>query len=819
MSNNNIVKIGVALKWRNTFDVTKKYYLENIVTACGCVFRCKVLQAQGKPPVRATDEFGHIVYTNEDVWDVLVDMAYYYNFAVDSKKVTNETLEYVKTLDNAYQKQQKEIQALQKENEDQWKRIDEIDKLNEKQQREIDSVLDTISCFSEGIWFDTLLWSNEPLWDNNKYAITEDLQHQINDLSDRHEQDILDFTSRMDLHEKEQEKINNYLSEQTYDLNNALSCFGSGVWDNYLHWSDIALWDNNKFAITDELSGRIDKLKASHKSDISILNKHLEESDRTFNEAVTQNNQAHEVINQHLQDNDEQIKVLEALINEHDRQIINLLDALSCFGNGQWSNELKWSNNSPWENLNLMCDTFIDIYTKIEKHGLAIKHLNDKINSIKQSADNALIVINQTFNNFIKEHESFKEEHQTFREEHQTINERINNVAESQKKADILNIEQQRQIDALLYRISLVSNGLWDSALLWVNDSEWSNIKGVGEDEACNCPDDTQDRIDDNFESIQECRSNIDKNKKDIAQNTIQIDLNERKNTTEHRSIAYQLRAIGREQKKQDDFIAKMGEHFYCFADGLWGDLFVWDNDLLWANSPGVINEALTDIRDNVSILKQGLFAANEDIMTNLQLIQTNHQLIEHNIESIKINQEAISECQSNLRKNTDILRQEAISEHRNTESQFRTIAKEQIVQNDNIAKLGEHFGCFIDGEWGDLFLWNNNHFWTNEPGVISEIQSEVKEHDDRLAALEIALIGLLKQFDTQKIVIEKQQEQLDALTDCFTVTNVGKWQNPLFWNNETWWSDSLITEQMSGGGDASVSVKSYDESTTTVSI
>lgn len=204
MNNDNIVKIGTALKWRNTFDITKKYYQENVVTVCGCVFRCKVLQAQGKSPVTITDNQGHIVYTNTNVWDVLVDMAYYYNFTVDTKKLTQETLDYVKQLDKAIKKQQEEIHAIQEDDKKQWEHINAIEKTNEEQQREIDSVLDTISCFSEGIWIDTLLWSNETVWDNNKYAITDDLQRQINELTDHHNKDITDINNHIDQHEKDQ---------------------------------------------------------------------------------------------------------------------------------------------------------------------------------------------------------------------------------------------------------------------------------------------------------------------------------------------------------------------------------------------------------------------------------------------------------------------------------------------------------------------------------------------------------------------------------------------------------------------------------------
>lgn len=204
MNNDNVAQIGVALKWRNTFDLTKRYYQENVVTACGCVFRCKVLQAQGKSPIKMTDDQGHIVYTNTDVWDVLVDMAYYYNYAVDTKKLTQQMLDYAKELDKAIQKQQKEIEVIQKDNKDQWTHINAIEKINDEQQRELNAIFDTISCFSEGIWIDTLLWSNETIWDNNKYAITDDLQRQINELTEQHNTDIERIDTHIADHERKQ---------------------------------------------------------------------------------------------------------------------------------------------------------------------------------------------------------------------------------------------------------------------------------------------------------------------------------------------------------------------------------------------------------------------------------------------------------------------------------------------------------------------------------------------------------------------------------------------------------------------------------------
>lgn len=496
MNNNNIVKIGTALKWRNTFDVAKKYYQENIVTACGSVFRCKVLQAQGKPPVRATDEFGHIVYANEDVWDVLVDMAYYYNFAVDSNKLTNETLEYVKLLDKAYQKQQQEIEAIREDNKEQWKHIHDIERLNAEQQREIDSVLDTISCFSEGIWSDTLLWNNDTLWDNNKYALLDELREdfeankvEVSDTLDFHQQQIFD----LQLHNSRQQ-------EEIDSLTGALSCFSTGIWDNCLLWGDSLLWDNNKFAITDDLQRQITSLSELHNTDTKNTVERFEKD--------------------------------EQLLNEHDIQLYDLLDGLCCFGDGQWNDKLKWSNTATWENSNMMCDTFEGVFEHMKKQDEDISSLN---------------------------------------EEHEIIYGSINELDENLAKTDTINGEQQRQIDILLHDHSTISTGGWNNGLLWVNGSEWRN------------------------------RENTDELSERVAQNTNDISLNKRelkdlKDYTEEaerkineaqsdiEDINTKLEDISSEQATQNNQISQIGAHFSCFADGVWGDWFLWNNDDDWAN-------------------------------------------------------------------------------------------------------------------------------------------------------------------------------------------------------------------------------------------
>lgn len=903
INNDNIVKIGVALKWRNTFDLTKKYYQENVVTACGCVFRCKVLQAQGKTPIKMTDDQGHIVYTNTDVWDVLVDMAYYYNYAVDTRKLTQQMLDYTKKLDEAFQKQQKEIEALQEDNRDQWGHINDIEKVNTEQQQELNSIFDTISCFSEGIWIDTLLWSNETIWDNNKYAITDDLQNQINVLDENHRQDIEDLTekhnteiSALAAHVARQEKIqmgiNEYLQDQVYDLNNSFSCFNTGVWENDLHWSQEALWDNNKYAITDALA-----------ADIKKLDEHLSKSDKAFEEAMLENAKEHGLVNTHLQKHDREMKDLQDLIKEHDEQIIDLIDTLACFSNGYWDNGLKWSNVALWENSNLMYNMFEDIYSQIEGHQKSIENLTKEIQKINTEKENTLKVINKTFDDFRKEHEDFRKEHKEFakehdefKKEHQTITGRLDGLDTKQEG-------QQHEIDSLLYRISILTNGVWDNNLLWINESEWTNTNLNG---SCHCPTDTEERLDelqagleattqrisDAEENIKVIISDVEVNASAIADNDDEIEIIKQNAVTEHQNVAYQLRAIRREQTAQDENITKIGEHFSCYADGIWGNLFIWDNDLLWANETGVITGAISDLRDDLRDTRYKLNEANEDIMTNLSLIQANNKLIQKNISDIQDNKEAIEATQSELQDTSDEIRKEALTEHRQVAYQLRAIGREQTAQDDNIAKLGEHFGCFVDGVWGDLFIWNNDHLWANGAGVIdeaiadtneridviseeidninqraedhqseyqkmlddirayngcfekgewadpffwndtdiwynspnsiSEAENDIISHNSRLTALESQFALFIQQYTTQQTIIEQHQNQLETLMDCFTVLNVGKWQNLLLWDNTSKWSNALITEAAASvgtGGSSTVTVKSYDPDTATVTI
>lgn len=552
MNNNNIVKIGTALKWRNTFDITKKYYQENMVTICGCVFRCKVLQAQGKTPVRVADDAGHLAFANTDVWDVIVDMAYYYNFAIDTNNLTKETLEYIKKLDAEWRRQQKEIEAIQEDDKKQWKHILEIEKLNAEQQREINSVLDTYSCFSEGIWFDTLLWNNDLLWDNNKYAITDDLQNQIDELSNRHKEDIEQIVSdieeinaHMTRHEKEQNQINDYLLEQCDNWNNSISCFSEGVWENLLYWGNMSLWDNNKFSITEDLQNQIDDI--------------VEQHDNDTNNAVIR------------------FEKDELLINEHDAQLGDFLERFCSFSNGQWDNGLKWNNAAVWENSNMTCDTFEKVLSKISEHDASIANLVD---------------------------------------EHEIIYQSIDNLEDNISKNKDTNREQQRQIDVLLETHSTINNGFWDNTLLWINESEWANR---------NIVDKLSDIVIKNIDDITQNKETLD----DLHENVKELErcAIESKNNIE--DINTQLEENSEEQAVQDEKITQIGSHFCCFADGIWGDWFLWHNDDIWINEPNKHESRISELETSFMNILNILTAQQKQLSEQQEELNKQKNMLE----------------------------------------------------------------------------------------------------------------------------------------------------------------------------------------------
>lgn len=216
MNNNNIVKIGTALKWRSTFDIEKRYYQENIVTMCGCVFRCKILLSQGKSPVYVKDEAGHIAYANPDVWDVIVDMANYYNFVIDCKYLVEQTHSQVQQNAHQIQVHQQEIDAIKQEDVLQWLAIDSF---ASDLQKQIDDIVGDSA--------------------TNLAAIEEYIkQHQTEHLLlDEEIEKLIASIERIDATDRIQQ-------EQIAYLLGLKTVYTSGYWDNDVLWLNNLCWEN-----------------------------------------------------------------------------------------------------------------------------------------------------------------------------------------------------------------------------------------------------------------------------------------------------------------------------------------------------------------------------------------------------------------------------------------------------------------------------------------------------------------------------------------------------------------------------------------------
>lgn len=299
--------------------------------------------------------------------------------------------------------------------------------------------------------------------------------------------------------ERYQEDINEYLLNHANDINDSLCCFSEGIWENNLYWSDVTVWDNNKYALTDALSERINTLSETHQTDTRAINQHLTEID----EELLQNGRKHDAFNTHLEKHDGEIKALQKLIAEHDQQITDLLYALSCFNSGQWKNDFKWSNETLWENSNFMCNTFEDVYHLIEEHRQAITQLFNRISEVQKDAADTLKGINSTFDGFRKEHDAFRKEHReftnehdAFRTEHQGFTSKLDNLdardIEHNDRITVLEAQfasfmqqftaqqsiisqQQAQLETLMDCFTVLNVGKWQNLLLWDNTSKWSD--------------------------------------------------------------------------------------------------------------------------------------------------------------------------------------------------------------------------------------------------------------------------------------------------------------------------------------------------------
>lgn len=212
MNNDNIVKIGAALKWRGVYDPAKRYYQENIITLNGCVFRLKVLTAIGIPPVEFEEESGHLVYVNGDVWDVVVDMAAYYNHAIDSANLIKKTWEAIESIGKEVKVHHNQIIQLQE-----YQRRCQLEhEMFKLEHQAINKRIDAL----ELVWFDV---ENH----QERIARLEALVPQLLDEIDR------------------QKEINRRQQEQIDDLLNSTVKEPGKAWDNDKFWNNSASWFDN----------------------------------------------------------------------------------------------------------------------------------------------------------------------------------------------------------------------------------------------------------------------------------------------------------------------------------------------------------------------------------------------------------------------------------------------------------------------------------------------------------------------------------------------------------------------------------------------
>lgn len=275
MNNNNIVKIGTALKWRSTFDINKRYYQENIVTMCGCVFRCKILLAQGKSPVDITDDYGHIKYANPDIWDVIVDMAHYYNFVIDCEEAIKNVTDRSEQNSNSINEQQKEIERLKRENNDQWYEIDKSFKyLENKFDKVSNDLLDKINEFAVEFrkQIEDLAKINEDELD--KIYEYQELHEIVHQGIDKALEEFADRLAQIDQTDEMQQRQINYLLYR-------ISVCSNGIWDNGLMWVDESYWENNYTEQIPEGTGNCEqcneRLQELESSMIELTNKYNEQ--------------------------------------------------------------------------------------------------------------------------------------------------------------------------------------------------------------------------------------------------------------------------------------------------------------------------------------------------------------------------------------------------------------------------------------------------------------------------------------------------------------------------------------------------------------
>lgn len=79
-ANSQPIIIGSATIWRGVYSGVNKYYAQNLVTMCACLFQCKADVVTDVPPLVTIDEtYGIMAFANTDTWVCIIDNLILYN--------------------------------------------------------------------------------------------------------------------------------------------------------------------------------------------------------------------------------------------------------------------------------------------------------------------------------------------------------------------------------------------------------------------------------------------------------------------------------------------------------------------------------------------------------------------------------------------------------------------------------------------------------------------------------------------------------------------------------------------------------------------
>lgn len=75
---NSVISIGKKPVYRGVYNASVKYYSENMVAMCACMFQCAAPSIVGVPPI-TVDASGTASFANTSSWNVIIDNLALYN--------------------------------------------------------------------------------------------------------------------------------------------------------------------------------------------------------------------------------------------------------------------------------------------------------------------------------------------------------------------------------------------------------------------------------------------------------------------------------------------------------------------------------------------------------------------------------------------------------------------------------------------------------------------------------------------------------------------------------------------------------------------